>query len=147
MRQNETDETIVESGLTERQVAALPYIVAGATLSEGARLASVGRATLYRWVEDDQFRSALERTRSEAAELARTELEGLMLKAVLVLAESLEDPSPNVRLRAANAALALGLKTLDVKDLRRRLDHLDDAMTLLEKKRPNYSSFGLNGGA
>ena len=146
MRQNETDETIVESGLTERQVAALPYIVAGATLSEGARLASVGRATLYRWMEDDQFRSALERTRSEAAELARTELQGLMLKAVLVLAESLEDSAPNVRLRAANAALALGLKTLDSKELLRRIDYLDDAMTLLEKKRPNYSSFGLSGG-
>ena len=147
MRQNETDETIEESGLTERQVAALPYIVAGATLSEGARLASVGRATLYRWMEDDHFRSALKTTRSEAADLARTELEGLMLKAVLVLAESLEDPAASVRLRAANAALALGLKTLDSKELHRRIDYLDDALALLEKKRPNYSSFGLSGGA
>ena len=43
-----------------------------------------------------------------------------MLKSVIVLAE----------------ALALGLKSGDVKKLHRRLDHLDSAFALYRRKRP-----------
>ena len=56
--QNGTQNT---TALSERQLATLPYLVASPSISEGARLADVGRATL-------------ERMRSEAADLARTEL-------------------------------------------------------------------------
>ena len=90
MEQNPTKKT--NGGLTDRQAEALPHIAAAPTLSEGARIASIGRTTLYRWMEDDEFRRALESTRAEAADLARSELEGLMLKSTMVLADSLEDP-------------------------------------------------------
>ena len=59
-----------------------------------------------------------------------------MLKSVIVLSEALKDPTPAVRLRAASAALALGLKSGDVKELHRRLDHLDSAFALYRRKRP-----------
>ena len=147
MTQDGTNGTGDGSGLTPRQIAALPYIVAGATLSEGARLANMGRGTLYRWMNAPQFRRALETTRAESADLARTELEGLMPKAAVVLAEFLEDPSPNVRLRAANTilALGLGLETLDIEELNESLDYRDDTMALLERKRPNRNLFNPSG--
>ena len=88
MEQNETTE---ETSLTEKQLAALPYLLAAPSLSEGARLADVGRTTLYRWMNDDRFRSELESLRAEAARLAHSELRGLMLKGTLILAESMED--------------------------------------------------------
>ena len=117
-----------EKALTPRQVAALPYLVATPSIEEGARLAHIGRATLYRWMQDHQFRARLQELRAEAAELARTELRGLMLKSVVVLAESLEDPNPNIRLRAAQMALTTGHKIIDVERIERRLDLIDHAM-------------------
>ena len=117
-----------EKALTPRQVAALPYLVATPSIEEGARLADIGRRTLYRWMQDDQFRSRLGQLRAEAAELARTELRGLMLKSVVVLAESLEDDNPNIRLRAAQMTLTTGLKIIDVESIERRLDLIDHAM-------------------
>lgn len=91
--------TIGSTTLTDRQLGALPYLVAAPSVSEGARRAEVGLRTLYRWMSDDEFRSELERQRSEAAELAYVELRGLMLKAVHVLGAAMEDESPQVRLR------------------------------------------------
>ena len=79
-------------------------------------------------MQDDQFRARLQELRAEAAELARTELRGLMLKSVVVLAESLEDPNPNIRLRAAQMALTTGHKIIDVERIERRLDLIDHAM-------------------
>ena len=51
MGQNDTEKT---TSLTDRQLAALPHIAASPTLSQAARSASVGRATLYRWLQDER---------------------------------------------------------------------------------------------
>ena len=134
VRQNETDDA---RALTDRQLAALPYLVSPSTLSEGARLANLGRATLYRWMEDDRFRQELERLRSHAAELALAELRGMMLKAAQVLAEAMEHPKPHVRVRASQVALALGIKVGELKDLRESIGRIDDALHLLAKRRPS----------
>ena len=146
MEQDGTVHTDLATGLTEKQIVALPYVAAATSLSEGARLASIGRTTLHRWMDDAQFRHALQNARAEAADLARTELQGLMLKAVLVLAESLEHPKPEVRLRAASAAMALGLKVVDLKELHQRLDYLDDTVDLMRNKRASSPFLGMGGG-
>ncbi len=102
MRQNDTEKT---TSLTDRQLAALPHIAASSTLSRGAHAADVSRATLYRWLQDDSFRHALDRLQSEAADFAKSELQALMLKGMLVLSQAMEDPSADIRLRAARATL------------------------------------------
>ena len=134
MEQNGTDSSDATASLTDSQLAALPYLVASPTMAEGARLADVGRTTLYRLMNDHKFRTALERLRGEAAELAHTELRGLMLKGALVLAEAMEDPNAHVRVRAAKAALSIGLKAVDLKELRQRIERLDDAFNLWARR-------------
>ena len=131
MRQNETPNS---DGLTERQALALPFLVSTASLREGAKFANIGRATLHRWMHDDAFREKLQHMRGEAANLAHAELQGLMLKSVLVLAEALDDPDLTTRLRAARSALYVALKADETRDLRHRLDALDDALTLLKRQ-------------
>ena len=120
--------------LSDRQLGALPYLVAAPSASEGARRAQVGLRTLYRWMDDDDFRRELERRRSEAAELAYVELRGLMLKAVHVLGDAMEDEIPQVRLRAAQTALSVGLKAAELKDIQKRLDLLDAALPLWARR-------------
>ena len=132
----EQNGTLKPTCLTDRQLAALPYLVASPSFSEAASRAAVGRATLYRWMEDDEFRARLKRLRSEAADLAHVELQGLMLKCILILADSLDDPDPDTRLRAARATMHIGLKATDLKDLHRRLDRFDDAFTLWLSRNP-----------
>ena len=101
---HETDET---GGLSRRQLAALPYLVAAPSMAD-------------------------------AASLARTELNGLMLKSVLVVAQALEDPSPAVRLRAAQTALAMGFKANDLHDMARRLERVDEALHLWTSRNTNW---------
>ena len=136
MEQNGTLFEDAPQALKENQLAALPYLVAAPTVAEGARLAAIGRTTLYRWMNDDDFRRTLEGLRAQAADLAHTELRGLMLKSVLVLvlAEAMEDSNPGVRLRAAHAALSLGLRAIDLKELQRRVDLLDESVTVWAKR-------------
>ena len=85
-------------------------------------------------MDDAEFRTTLERMRAEAADLAHNELKGLMLKSVLVLAEAIEDSNPRVLVRAAHAALSVGLKVHDLEELRKRVDRVDEAVHLWAKR-------------
>lgn len=66
MRRNETPEKNYPArtnDLSPRQVAALPYLITTPTLTVGARLADVGRATPYRWTKDPRSGLAREPSR------------------------------------------------------------------------------------
>ncbi len=122
--------------LTHRQITALPYLVASPTVTEGARLAGISRRTVHRWMEDDDFRDQFERFRDEALSLAQVELKGLTLKGTGVLAEMLEDPSSNIRLRAAQTAIAMGVKINQQSNIQKQIEDLTDAFTLHRSRKP-----------
>lgn len=96
--------------LTRRQILALPILATTPSRSQAARDAGISESTLYRWLQDEDFRDELRRLTAEAAERTRQELEDLTLQSVKVLRELMEDPDPMVRLRAARAVAAMGLR-------------------------------------
>ena len=133
MRQNETPEQNDPEetpALTRRQLHAMPYLLVAPTLAEAARMAHVGRTTLWRWLKDPVFRMGLERLRSEASTLAREEFQGLVPKALHVLDQLIEHPGWNVRLRSVEVALSVGLKADGPKEITWDTDPLDDALNL-----------------
>ena len=127
MGQNGTNGT---ASLTDKQLQLMPYLVASPSLNQAAKLAEVGRSTLYRWMENGEFRRELVRLRGEALDLAHVELKGLMLKATQVVGETMDDANPLVRLRAAQIALSMCLKSVEVKEIQRRVELLEDALPL-----------------
>ncbi len=123
-----------ENSLTPRQLLALPYLAYAPSVAEGARLANVGRTTLYRWMHDSAFRVGLERMRDESMDLAYAELQALMLRSVNVLADALDDASPALRIRAARTILQAAARAHEEHDLNRRIEVLDDAFSLLKRQ-------------
>ncbi len=128
MRGNERD--IENSGLTLRQQSALSIIAASPTVAQAARASGIGESTIYRWMEDDDFRGELTRLRRESAELARRELQGLMLRSVSVLADAMEDPDKAVRLRAARYTMSFAVRICEIEDLRKQVQELEEVLPL-----------------
>ena len=116
--------------LSRRQIQALPYLVSCPTLTEAARRAQVTRRTLQRWLHNPSFREEFERLRRAANEITHAELNGLSLKAAFVLGEALDDPNPNIRLRAAVASLSIAQKSNEIQELNQQLDRISAALPL-----------------
>ena len=133
MLQKVTDRQ--NDSLSPRQQVALPYIASEPTVSEGARAAGIARMTLTRWMRDPVFREELQRVRRNIAEFAYNELEGLTLKSVVRLQQLLDDPDSNVRQRAIKTALSLSLNVRDRRELRRQVETLESALTLVRQQR------------
>ena len=118
------------SGLTARQRMALPILASAPSVAVAARLSDVGRRTLHRWLQDDDFRQELAQLHQESAELARTQLQGLTLQAILALGDALEDPNPDVRMRAIRTALSFSVKLNDIQKLKEDVQALEDSLPL-----------------
>ena len=132
MQQFPTDSE--EKRLSNRQREVLPHIAASDSLAEGARRANISRTTIYKWLEDDDFRAELSRVRAEMADLAQAEIQGLMLKATAAVDKALDGDISPVQLRAALGAINLALKVRYGLNLERRLNLIDDALSMLRKE-------------
>jgi hypothetical protein len=93
-------------------------------MTDAATTLDVSRRTLYRWMEDPDFRTEYERVREEASAVATAELRGLMLKATAVLAETMDHKYPEIRLRAAQATINAGKKVDGAAENRHLIDLL-----------------------
>ena len=124
------EDQLTDGHLTDRQKAALPYVVAFPNVRMAARASGIGKSTIYRWMEDDEFREEVTRLRNASAEIARLEVQGLMLTAVEVLCEVMNHDDATLRLRAARYVLTYGLQAGEVDELRRDLADLQQALPL-----------------
>jgi hypothetical protein len=97
-----------DTQLSPAQSRALELYAQGSTDAEVATELGVERSTAWRWrTQDATFRRALRRTHAEATKAAAGRLEGLVEKALDVLASTLTDQEAPLalRLRAAEAVL------------------------------------------
>jgi len=101
--------------LSRRQMLTLPIIAAAPNLTQAAKEAGISEATLRRWRRDEHFRAELDRLTAEIADTTRQGLKDLTLQGFRVIRELMQDPDPEVRLRAARAAIIVGIRVVDLE--------------------------------
>ena len=123
-----------ERALSQRQLLALPIIAAAPNLSDGAANAGISRMTLYRWLQDDDFRAQYNRVRNEIAFLAMQEVKAAMLDAAATLRDCCRHPNGLVRVRAAHSLLMFGNRQLQSEKLESDLDDLQQSLENMQKR-------------
>ncbi len=106
--------------------------MSGKTFANAATADDVSERTIYRWMNDPDFKSAYLALREVEADIARAELRGLALKAAITLSRAMDNEDPNISLRAAQTAVKASVKVEDVKKVVRILSQVaeqdDDAI-------------------
>ena len=115
--------------LTSRQQGALPVIAAAPSIAQAARDCRVSESTLRRWLREPAFAGELDLLRQEFAGQVSQQCTGLMLRGMNVLAEAMENPDLNLRLRAARYAMTFAVHLhgsmkldADIREMRHSLD-------------------------
>ncbi len=122
--------TLFATKLTERQKAALPYLLKPGPMTERAKQAGISKDTLYRWMRDDAFKEAIDSLKQQVFRLAETELQSMAYEATTVIYEAMQDDNPRTRLSAAQATLKFAQEANYGRELSRRLEKAIDAMDL-----------------
>src|SRR5262245_9832386 len=126
MRPNETKKP----GLTDRQLRAISALLEEPTIFLAAGRAGVGKATLFRWLNDPAFSEAYRAARGRLLEDVLTSLQSASIDAVIVLREIMTDKDINAfaRVSAARGVLELSLKAREIIEVDARLRALEDSL-------------------
>ena len=124
--------TEIAENLTERQLAALPHLLKPGTLTAQARHAGVNRTTLYRWLQDENFRECLEWLRKETMRFTQAHLQAISYKAAAVLDDALDDHDTRIRLQADRLVLDQAHNAQRDQTLHSKVENLIDAVKLMD---------------
>lgn len=121
-----------KSVLTERQLKAIPHIVASPTYTEGCQKAKINKTTLYKWLKIPDFKAELDRQRDEVASEAFGILSQSLTKAVETLAGLLDVKDDRLKRLAAKDIIDFIVRHKENEDLDKRLTGVEKL--LAEKK-------------
>ena len=116
---------IDQSGLTERQIKALPYFIGSISEAEACRQAKIAKQTYYDWLKDPSFRAQLTKLREEAVRNAVENLKAHACKAVDTLIGLLDADNLPLRRSAANDILHHIGRYKELQEIEQRLSILE----------------------
>ena len=133
------DETQTEanaSKLTAKQESAISTLLSASTIKEAAKVAGVGEATIFRWLQQEAFQIAYREARKQTVTHAIAQLQKACSEAVGTLRAVMKngDNPPASRVSAAKAVLETSIKAVELEDLIGRVDKLEAAVLKREGK-------------
>jgi hypothetical protein len=114
--------------LPANQRRAVRALLTKQTIEGAAKFANVGESSIYRWLSDDSFRSALIEAEGTALDSATRRLVGLSEAAIAVITQLLIDreAAPLIRLHAAQTVLGHMMKMVELRNFEARLAILEN---------------------
>jgi len=113
--------------ITAKQEKAIMELLRNPTVRDASQQAQVGERTLWRWLQEDDFREAYMEARKQAFSRALGLLQQALSEAVLVLKDVMNNPDTrdSSRVSSAKAILDTGLKAMELDDLEERISRLE----------------------
>ena len=116
------------TGLTTKQLKAIPKILAARTYEEGCKAAKVSKTTFYDWLQDEVFRTEFERQRNELVETAFGMIAQNIEKAVSALVGLLDTKDDRVKRLTANDIIGHFLKHKELADIEDRIGAIEERL-------------------
>ena len=116
--------------------ALLVALACGSTVEAAAAKAGLHKRTVYRRLDDPDFRQQLEEFRANMVQRAGYMLTAASMEAVKCLLSLMERSTPHAtRLGASRAILEIGVKMRELVEVERRLTALEQGVTTTQPKR------------
>ena len=122
---NKTQQNDEKVKLTDRQVKAIPHIVACPIYTEGCEKAGLNRTTFYEWLKEPEFKAELDRQRDEVAAEAFGVLSQGLTKAVETLVGLLDNKDDRLRRFTAKDIIDFIIRHKETEDLDKRLTEVE----------------------
>lgn len=115
------------NGTNKRERVALA-LASGLSIRRAAKRCHVGTRTIFRWLENQDFRHRVHEVRTQLFHRAVGQMSRISSKAVSVLNRLLDSESERIRLTSARVILEVGIKARENLELAQRLDELEKCL-------------------
>jgi hypothetical protein len=118
-------ETLPRSKRKKSEDSLLLALACGATVEAAARQCTISERTIYRRLEDAEFKKRLAQVRAGMVDRSAGMLTAAAGEAVRTLLTLQKDSTPAARLGAARTILEMGLKVRQIVELEQRMAELE----------------------
>jgi hypothetical protein len=112
-----------------RKGKAIEALGVGLSVTDASEKAGVTRKTVYRWLDDDDFKSKVAKRQSDVLERVRGRLSALAIKSLDVLEALMDSRNETIRLRASNSVLSRITEILEVLSLEERIEKIESEIS------------------
>ena len=116
--------------LSEKQLSAIPVIIASRTMMEAAEKIGMARNTIYDWLKNPAFKAELQRQREVVVEEALEQLKMNAVKAIDNLGALLDHEHAGFRKTVSLEIMTLVMKAREQK----KIAHLEKRLADLERQ-------------
>lgn len=126
--------------LTSKQIRGIPLLLTEESQEKAARKIGVSRSAIVKWMQNPEFRKALDESRSRVLKKSMDRLSRVVTKAVDALEKLLCAESEAVRKGAADSIISHCLRWKELQELEGRLETVE--RVIFERRRiTNDESF------
>ena len=118
----------------------IELLARGSSGTESARAAGCDPKTVYRKLQDPEFKAAVEEFRSNMLYAASGHLACVLKKAISTLEELLTSSQPSIQLGAARAILDSSLKVREAVEIESRIRILEEACRIGQGGATNHAA-------
>ena len=115
---------------------AILALLAHPTIPEAARACGVSDKTLWRWLQDEEFRRSYREARRQVLEGAISNLQQATGEAAAALRRNLSCGVPSVEVRSALGIIEQAIKGAELLDLAERIATLEEQAAAAEQQKP-----------
>jgi hypothetical protein len=135
MQDNATLLAEIQSRLTPVQERAIVALLSNANTRTAAKAVGVDEATLWRWLQDQEFHAAYMAVRRESVSLSIARLQQSTMEAVNTLKTIAKDKAApaSSRVMAAKAIIDYSIKAVEIEDLATRVKEIEAVMKVQNK--------------
>lgn len=121
---------------TEKDSLLAIAIASGTSISDVAAQADIDRSTVYRKLENPEFKRLVAEYRDRLIATALGRIADNMTRGADVLAQMLDCPKEHLRMRAARQLISLGLRMRDSVDLTTRMREVEVELARRQGRAP-----------
>lgn len=124
------------SKLPLKQEETIVALLASPTIEQAAKKVGVAPSTLFRWMQDEEFKANYRVAKTACVFQAIAHLQNATLGAVDTLRDIMLDEGkpPATRVVAAKIVLETSIKAVEIEDLAARVEQLEKALNHLSGK-------------
>lgn len=123
-----------EGGITGKKAKAISALLSCKSMAAAAATLKVSEVTLWRWLQEEDFKKAYREARSQVVSQAIGQIQNACTEAVQTLSDvmaDLEAPA-SARVSAAKTVLETAFKTVEIEDLEERISELEARLGEME---------------
>lgn len=121
--------------MRSNKLQAIELLAHGSSIEDVSKEVNVTRRSIHNWLNDGEFKKALDERKSEIVERLNTRMIGLNEKALDVIENCMSSKNESIRLRSASLLNSKLFESIELSEINKAIERINERIDHIASKR------------